>query len=100
MTNHSQNKEGAMKMKPVISVVRVLVVLSLISAALGWAADVKYPTKPIHMWVGFAAGGSTDICARSASAIAERALGQPIVVENKPGGGGEKDANLARRSGE
>lgn len=61
---------------------------SLLFTAPCWSADVKYPTKPIHMWVGFAAGGSTDICARSVSSIAEKILGQPIVVENKPGGGG------------
>ncbi len=52
------------------------------------SAEVKYPTKPIQMWVGFAAGGSTDICARSISNIAEKTLGRPIIVENKPGGGG------------
>jgi tripartite-type tricarboxylate transporter receptor subunit TctC len=63
-------------------------ILLMILATAGFSADVKYPTKPIHMWVGFAAGGSTDICARSVSSIAEKALGQPIVVENKPGGGG------------
>ncbi len=53
-----------------------------------WSAEVKYPTKPIHMWVGFAAGGSTDILCRAISSVSEKMLGQPIVVENKPGGGG------------
>ena len=62
--------------------------LAILLVAPAFSADVKYPTKPIHMWVGFAAGGSTDICARAVSSIAEKALGQPIVVENKPGGGG------------
>ncbi len=62
--------------------------LAILLVAPAFAADAKYPTKPIHMWIGFAAGGSTDICGRSVSAIAEKALGQPIVVENKPGGGG------------
>jgi tripartite-type tricarboxylate transporter receptor subunit TctC len=77
-----------MNMKSATSVLAVLIALSLTLAAACWAADVKYPAKPIHMWVGFAAGGSTDICARSVSSIAEKSLGQPIVVENKPGGGG------------
>jgi tripartite-type tricarboxylate transporter receptor subunit TctC len=53
-----------------------------------WSAEMNFPTKPIHMFVGFAAGGSTDILSRSISNVAEKALGQPIVVENKPGGGG------------
>ena len=67
----------------------ILVVLFLFSLTLpSWSAEVKFPTKPIHMWVGFAAGGSTDILCRSISNIAEKILGQPIVVENKPGGGG------------
>jgi tripartite-type tricarboxylate transporter receptor subunit TctC len=77
-----------MNAKPAISVVVALIALMLALTAPCWSADAKYPTKPIHMWVGFAAGGSTDICARSVSAIAEKSLGQPIVVENKPGGGG------------
>jgi tripartite-type tricarboxylate transporter receptor subunit TctC len=67
----------------------ILVVIFLFSLTIpSWSAEVKFPTKPIHMWVGFAAGGSTDILCRSISSIAEKILGQPIVVENKPGGGG------------
>jgi tripartite-type tricarboxylate transporter receptor subunit TctC len=73
--------------RTVVVVIAVLMVAAL-AALPCWAADAKYPTKPIHMWVGFAAGGSTDVCARAVSSIAEKALGQPIVVENKPGGGG------------
>ena len=73
-----------MKIKSMILVVISLFLLSTSS----WSAEEKFPTKPIHMWVGFAAGGSTDILCRSVSNIAEKILGQPIVVENKPGGGG------------
>lgn len=63
-------------------------ILLLVFAAPSWSADVQYPTKQIHMWAGFAAGGSTDILCRSISNVAEKILGQPIIVENKPGGGG------------
>lgn len=52
------------------------------------AAEQKYPAKSIHMWVGFAPGGSTDTCGRAIASVAEKTLGQSIVVENKPGGGG------------
>ena len=52
------------------------------------AADVAYPTKPIHIWVGFAAGGTTDVLSRTVAGIAEKTLGQSTIIENKPGGGG------------
>jgi len=70
---------------------RTMIVLGIFLLGLavpGWSGEVQYPTKQIHMWVGFAAGGSTDILCRSISNAAEKILGQPIIVENKPGGGG------------
>jgi tripartite-type tricarboxylate transporter receptor subunit TctC len=50
------------------------------------SAQDKYPTKPINFFVGFPAGGTTDVCARPLVAAASKILGQPIVVVNKPGG--------------
>ena len=47
-----------------------------------------WPTKPIRLVVPFAPGGSSSIVARTLAAEMEKGLGQPIVVENKPGGGG------------
>lgn len=44
-----------------------------------------YPAKPVKLVVGFAAGGPTDVVARAFADHAGRALGQPFVVENKPG---------------
>lgn len=73
----------------------VLVGIALVTFVVpAWSADVKYPTKPINMWVGFAAGGSTDILCRTVSNVAEKVLGQPIVVDNKPGGGAVLCATL------
>jgi tripartite-type tricarboxylate transporter receptor subunit TctC len=47
-----------------------------------------YPGRPVHILVGFAAGGPTDLFARLiAQSLSER-LGQPIIVDNRPGGGG------------
>ena len=73
----------------------ILMVIALMAfTAPSWSAEVKFPTKPIHMWVGFSAGGPTDVLSRSISNIAEKILGQPIVVENRPGGGGALCAGL------
>lgn len=46
---------------------------------------VEYPTKPITLIVPFGAGGTIDVLSRSLADIAKRHLGQPIIVENKPG---------------
>ena len=46
-----------------------------------------YPTKPIRLIVGFAAGGGNDIIARVFGQKLSDSLGQPVIVENKPGGG-------------
>lgn len=51
------------------------------------AQDV-YPNKPIRLYVGFAPGGGTDIAARIIAPYLSKELGQPIVIENKPGVGG------------
>jgi len=48
-----------------------------------------YPSKPVQLMVAYPAGGSTDIAARIVAAIAEKELGQSIVVVNKGGAGGQ-----------
>ena len=52
-----------------------------------YAAD--YPTKPITLQIPYPAGGSTDVGGRIVAAIAEKQIGQPIVVVNKAGAGGQ-----------
>ncbi len=47
----------------------------------------KYPTRPVHIIVGFSAGGGNDIIARIFGQKLSEGLGQPVIVENKPGGG-------------
>jgi tripartite-type tricarboxylate transporter receptor subunit TctC len=66
---------------------RVLVSIVLSLAALGVQAQ-PYPSKPIRYIVPFAPGGTTDILGRMVAAGLSSSLGQPVVVENKPGQAG------------
>lgn len=52
-------------------------------------AKAEWPDKPLSMVVAFAAGGGTDLAARTIARFLERELGQPVVVVNRPGAGGE-----------
>ena len=51
--------------------------------AAAWAQ--AYPAKPVTMVVPWPAGGSTDVVMRAISEAAAKQLGQPIVIDNKPG---------------
>jgi tripartite-type tricarboxylate transporter receptor subunit TctC len=54
----------------------------------------EYPTKPITIFCGFAAGASTDLTARGLASGLEKVLGSAVVVENKAGGGATVAAAL------
>jgi len=62
------------------------------------AAAQAYPNKPIKLVVGFAPGGAADYVARSVGEALGRALGQPIVIENKAGAGSSIAADLVAKS--
>src|SRR5215467_13112801 len=62
------------------------VLLLILGASSAFAAD--WPTRPVRLVVGFAAGGPTDILARRMAQYLSEKLGQQFVVENKPGATG------------
>jgi tripartite-type tricarboxylate transporter receptor subunit TctC len=55
-------------------------------AAPSWAAE--FPSKPVTLIVPYTAGGATDVTMRVLADTTKKYLGQPVIVENKPGGGG------------
>src|SRR5262245_45360525 len=60
-----------------------------LALAAGLAAAQNFPNKPMQLMVAFPAGGGTDVAARIVASIAEKHLGQPIVVVNRGGAGGQ-----------
>jgi tripartite-type tricarboxylate transporter receptor subunit TctC len=60
----------------------------VLGTSLTGAAADDYPTRPIRLLVGFGPGGAADIPARFVAQRLQPRLGQPVVVENKPGGAG------------
>ena len=70
-------------------------------ALLPWATPAlaqEYPSRPIRLLVGFAAGGSTDVFARAIAPRLQALLGQPVVIENRPGAGGNIATEATTRS--
>jgi tripartite-type tricarboxylate transporter receptor subunit TctC len=61
-------------------------------------AQAGYPTKPVRLIVPFAPGGTTDIVARVVAEKINGPLGQPLIVDNKAGGGGSVGATEIARS--
>jgi tripartite-type tricarboxylate transporter receptor subunit TctC len=59
----------------------------VVGVAMGGAAASAFPDKPIRFIVGFPPGGSSDAMARTVQPGLEKQLGQPVVIENKPGAG-------------
>jgi tripartite-type tricarboxylate transporter receptor subunit TctC len=77
---------------------RLFAFLLFFSIASVLAQGDSYPTRPIHVVVPFTPGSVTDIMARSISDRLAAALGQPVVIENRPGAGGTVGTGVVARS--
>src|SRR6266571_3055015 len=69
-----------------------------LTCALAVEAQERFPSKPLRIVVPFAPGGSTDIFARLIGERLGSAVGQPVVIENRPGASGNIGAEAVARS--
>ncbi|WP_043003198.1 tripartite tricarboxylate transporter substrate binding protein [Comamonas testosteroni] len=76
----------------------VLGLSALASAAHAQAPEANWPSKPIRWIVPFPPGGAMDAIARTLGEKAARTLGQPFVIENRPGAGGNIGADFVAKS--
>jgi tripartite-type tricarboxylate transporter receptor subunit TctC len=67
-------------------------------ACTSWAQPAPYPSKPIRLVIGFAPGGAADYVARAMSDSFSKALGQTVVVDNKPGNGSSIAADIVAKA--
>jgi len=82
----------------VAATLRAAAVVVLLCCATSVCAQGAYPTRQITIIVAFTAGGSTDIVARLIAEEMHKAFGQPVVVENKPGAGGNIGTALVAKA--
>src|SRR5580693_4029984 len=75
----------------------LIIVVALACGAVAASAQT-YPTRTIHLLLGLPPGGAADVTARLLAHGLEEKLGQPVVVENKPGSGGNLVGEIVAKS--
>ena len=85
-------------MKPIPFKRLLLTTLSLCALSMSAQAQDSYPSKPIRLVLGFAAGGGTDVIARALAQKMGEDLGQAVVVDNKSGANGNIAADLVAKA--
>ena len=87
---------------PVRRAVLLVALAALSSAALAQKAAkpqaTAWPTKPLRVMVGFPGGSTPDLVARTIAEPLSKALGQPVIVENRPGAGGNIAADVVAKA--
>src|SRR5258707_6536931 len=68
--------------------VRMAAAAAFLLAAAGAASAESFPSKPVHIFVPYAAGGAVDVLTRTLGDVVSKQWGQSVVVENRPGAGG------------
>ena len=72
--------------------------VAIISIAMPALAQAPWPTRPVKIVVPFAPGGTTDILARAVAPELSKAFGQPFIVDNRAGAGGNVGADIVAKS--
>src|SRR5215469_7895944 len=88
MARAAQKTRQARSVLPRMMLARIASSIVLALVAVDAAAQGSYPNRPITVVVGFTAGGSTDIVTRLIAEEMRKTWGQPVVVDNRPGAGG------------
>ena len=77
---------------------RIVLAVSIVLGLLAPASAQSFPSRPVRMIVPFAPGGAVDSVARIVGNKMSEALGQPVIVENRPGAGGNLAADMVAKS--
>ncbi|PPE66225.1 tripartite tricarboxylate transporter substrate binding protein [Caldimonas caldifontis] len=88
-------------MKPSLSkrpTLKLLAGAALLAVSGGLFAQANYPTKPVRVVVGFAAGGTTDVIARLVAQKLSESMGQQFIIENRAGAGSNLGAQAVARA--
>ena len=88
MTTAPTNPARRRLLKPLAATLIAPALASLGGLQPASAQTSTFPSKPLRIVVPFAPGGPTDLMARALSKTLSQSLGQPVIVDNKPGGGG------------
>src|SRR5215510_1880510 len=85
-------------MHPTRTFAQSLMIIMVLACGTMAASAQSYPTRSIHLLLGLPPGGAADVTARLLARGLEDKLGQPVVVENKPGSGGNLVGQLVANS--
>src|SRR4051812_30984687 len=95
---HKKPREGTMLARCVLLTLALLAGTGADAQMASAQTSAPYPQKPIRIVVGFAAGGGNDILARLVGQKMSEALGQAVLIENKPGAGAIISAEFVARA--